>query len=600
MISGIPNLEELDEDDLSPSEILKQAGDIRAASILEEKRYIELLQEQMSRESESLRLYEPMPHQDELHRSSVRNVIMRKGNQVGGSLCAAVEVARAVTGQDPYNKYPKKNGIAACLAYGEGHIGRVFHGMLFNHGAFDIIKDIKTDKWRTYRPWPTAQGGDLERASERVPAPPLIPERYIDEIIWSKKGARVFELARFKTGWELYAFNSVGDPNQAQGFKCHLYWVDEDIATSGWISEITFRLLKHRGFLRWTALPHGKNDEMMNLIHKAEEQKELEDKDKDVKLITVSTLDNRYMDQESMKETVRAALAQGEDVYKQRILGVIDENSFLMYPAFSKRVHDINIDLEFASEAQKILVENDGIPPADWTRYAIADPGYTVMAILFVAIPPPDLGGEIFIFDECYMRNPAVPAKAFAEEMSARCTAHPYEEFIFDYHGGRLRSVATGELPIDIYSDELSKVGVKSLQTGSGFRAGCADIKRREEDTRRALSLQRNGRPTVQIVVGRCPNLCSELETFKKKKVRHGTKDVPVDEGNRRVRTHAVECLEMAVSSNLKYVPRKNTSLDASMVDIEAEADRKREINRAMTARANGMSSGISLGPGAK
>src|SRR5262245_60461101 len=70
--------------------------------------------ELLRREAESCRLYEPQPFQEEFHRSPIPTSVMQKANQVGGTLCGAVEVARALTGQDPHNKYPKTNGVVCC------------------------------------------------------------------------------------------------------------------------------------------------------------------------------------------------------------------------------------------------------------------------------------------------------------------------------------------------------------------------------------------------------------------------------------------------------------------------------------------------------
>src|SRR3972149_1588114 len=75
------------------------------------------------------------------------------------SLAHFVEIARALTGQDPYGKYPKRDGLAVCVAYGERHIGTVIHRYLFRWGAFKMIRDLGSGDWRTYRPWPAERLG---------------------------------------------------------------------------------------------------------------------------------------------------------------------------------------------------------------------------------------------------------------------------------------------------------------------------------------------------------------------------------------------------------------------------------------------------------
>lgn len=194
---------------------------------------------------------------------------------MGGSLTGFVEDARAATGQDPYGKYPQRDGVIVLIGYGEDHIGRVMYRYLFEPGAFDVIRDERTGEWRTYRPWAKDKIihdmlGDLHRADERRPAPPLIPARFVKNIAWEKRGIRVFKRVDLTTGWVIHAQNSGGDFGQAQGFQADLVHFDEDVATAGWVNEMTGRLMKKSGLIRWTALPHAKTDDIMNLISEAE------------------------------------------------------------------------------------------------------------------------------------------------------------------------------------------------------------------------------------------------------------------------------------------------------------------------------------------
>ena len=71
----------------------------------------EIVAEQLRRKCEALRLYEPLPFQERYHASGAKEVLIQAGNQVGKSLAAFVEDARAATGQDPHGKYPKEDGI---------------------------------------------------------------------------------------------------------------------------------------------------------------------------------------------------------------------------------------------------------------------------------------------------------------------------------------------------------------------------------------------------------------------------------------------------------------------------------------------------------
>ena len=572
---------------------------IQQQSAFEKNRILDLAAESARRKCESLRLYRPMPRQEELHASSARRIVMRKGNRTGGSVAGGVEVARAVTGQDPYNKYPKENGIAVCLGYGEGHIGRVFHRMLFRAGAFDIIRDLDTGEWRAFRPWSMktlldGEYGDQERESEKKPAPPLIPKRFIKSIAWLKKSERIFSQVTFTTGWELHAFNSNGNPSQAQGFSCHLCWTDEDLAQAGWVEEVIGRMVTTRGLFRWTALPHGDNDEMLQMVEDAERQRDEGVENPSAVLIQSTIFENKYISDESRKESLAGWLAAGEEVYNKRVNGLLSLDSVKMYPSFSKFVHNaIRYEGE-VSPVQKAITENDGWPPDDWTRYMFVDPGHQVCAVLFVAVPPPELGTQAVVYDECYIKQAS--AKLFGDAIEPKVKEKVFERFYIDMHGASLTEIGSGITPLEHYQNELKIRGLLCEATGHVFSPAVDDIKSREESLRLWLSPQREGFPGVVVVLARCPNLQREIEKFKKKTVRKGGQVIPLDDGDRRANTHAVECLEYAAAAKLAYVKprRKAVSFDRIGRFREWLQERRERIaGRGQTSDSNA----ISLGP---
>lgn len=529
-------------------------GNDQAATVYDELEFVQALKEQAKRECEALRIYEPMPHQDEFHKSNTHSVLMVKGNQVGGTVAGAIELARAVTGQDPYNKYPKKDGVAVCLGYGEKHIGKVFYPYLFKEGAFDMIRDLVTGQWRVYRPWPAAKGGDLERALEIAPAPPLIPARFLAEpLAWEKRSERIFSVARFTTGWELFAFNSAGDPGQAQGFKCNLFWIDEDLATSGWLAEANSRLLKRRGLLRWTALPHGKNDDMMTLLEDGEKQEREPPNRVTTKVIHVTTHENKFIAEEALQDLIQQNKALGEDVYQQRIMGRLSLDSIRMYPTFSRMVHSSVRDDDPMLALHKVLAERGGEPPDDWCRYMSTDPGHSVAASIMLAVPPPEQFGDYVVaFDEVYVRS--ATAETWGEAVNGKCSGRTWRGFIIDEHGGALREIGSGVTPREHYQRQLIKHNLVSEICGSNFISGCDKVEAREECLRSWLSINREGFPKLFINLARCPTLVWEIERFKKLTAKVAGRDVPIDKGQRRANTHACEALEMLAAHGCEYV----------------------------------------------
>ena len=558
-----------------------------AISEFEFQEHMKLEEALEERKIEALKLYEPLPFQEKYHACTNKECVMVKGNQVGGSLAGFVEVARAVTGQDPYGKYPLKDGRAVCLGYGEKHIGRVIHRYLFRAGAFKIIRDLKTNKWRVFRPWPQDQElegryGDAGREEEAKLAPPLIPQRFIDgRIAWEKRSEHVFSYVKFKSGWELYALNSAGDPGQAQGFETDLYHIDEDVANDGWHEEAVGRCTMREGKIRWTALPHAKTDDIMNMIERADDEAEqaIPEEERTTIKISATIFDNPYMPAKSREENEKLWRAKGDDVWRKRALGEIDLSSIHVYPTFNKRIHTaIRVDDE-GNEVQKILKESNGHPPDDWCRYMIVDPGHSILGVLFIAVPPPSLGDYRVIYEELYIRN--ADKKVFGQRVKERTRHNWFQDFIIDAHGGRLRELGSGVLPKRQYEEEMEQLGIECAERGSRFLNGSDDIKGREEKMREWLYIRADGMPKLMVVTFACPNFCREMERFKKKTTRIGGHDIPIDEANRRANCHLVECGEYGAAHGLPYVKPKQPAKSFSAVKWIKEQRKQRAQQRA-------------------
>ncbi len=109
--------------------------------------------ELQGRETEALRVYRPSSIQDQYHACTTKECVFVAGNQVGKSIAGYMEDGRAVCDCDPYNKYPKENGIGAIVVYKESQIKLNVYRYLLKPGAIDIIRDQETGLWRPYHPW---------------------------------------------------------------------------------------------------------------------------------------------------------------------------------------------------------------------------------------------------------------------------------------------------------------------------------------------------------------------------------------------------------------------------------------------------------------
>lgn len=550
-----------------------------------------LLSELKRKKMDALSVYQPLPFQERYHACKAQSAILMKSNRAGGSLAGFMEDARAVRCCDPHDKYDKSGGLLVCLGYGEGHVGRVIHRYLFRSGAFSIIQDEKTKEWRTFRPWHrdeefNGMKGDKGREKESLPAPPLIPKHLIKgRIAWVKRAHYIFSQVELTTGWTIYACNSAGDSEQAQGFSASLYHIDEDLARPDWYHEALGRIVDKGGYLRWTAMPHSKNQEMVDMVNLAEAEKGKENPA--AVLITATIYDNPYLPKQSVDQIVKIWKSMGEDVYRQRALGQLTMDSVLMYPEFDKKVHDYR---SHSTPECESLQKNGGLPPDDWCLYMSVDPGNTVCAVTYWAVPPSQ--NHVYMYDESYLLG--ANAKVFGDAVYEKIKDKAFQAFIMDKHGGNLRDLGSGWLPRELYSKQLEARGLRSVETNYDFLDGCDDLFGRETIMRDCLRLRDDGSPYLIINTDRCTNFCLEMPKFKKQFKEIGGRKYCTDKGDRKYDTHAIETAEYAVAHGLPYVQPPKSVMKMTWAErmIQETAMRRR-----MRQMQSGEGSSITLGP---
>ena len=151
-----------------------------------------------NRQMESVRLFRPQEHQMPFFLSDAPNRAVIGGNRSGKTMVASIYFSAVATGMDITGhdgnslSYPFSRDrplILWVIGYGEKHISSPIYPMLFKAGAFKIIKDAVTSEWRAFHPVL-----DKDRITETRDAPPLIPPRFIQNIVWTNKGAKQFEI----------------------------------------------------------------------------------------------------------------------------------------------------------------------------------------------------------------------------------------------------------------------------------------------------------------------------------------------------------------------------------------------------------------------
>lgn len=514
------------------------------------------------RRIEALRLYEPMPHQEEFHACMASERIVLGGNRGGKTLAVAVEAARAATGCDPYEKYPKEGGNLAIVGRNWPHIGLVVYPILMKAGAFRIIRDEQTGQWRSIR------SGDDKSKSK--PAPPLIPPRMIKDTSWILKNAGYLNRVELTNGWTIWCFSSEGEP--PQGYQADLIWIDEDVNNENFVGESQARLADRKGRFVWSAMPHSKNDALIGLCERADRAIEEGIENPIIKKFTFRFLDNDFIDREEKQKNIERWSALGVDELRMRSEGEFTTESTLMYPNFTPAVH---------------MARREDYPkiPEDWTRYVAIDPGHAVMASLFGAVPPDE--SFVLIYDELYIRN--CNALIWGEEFAKKCEGQSFYAFILDMHGGTLRDLGSGRLPCDLYTEELRKRKIRALATGHSFIPGSDDIPARTALVRQMMHIRGDGTVKLKILEGACPNLVREIKRYRKKTTTVNGQTYVTDTPYTRGDVHACQCLEYLCAYEPKYhKPPKNHGPDPWWVKWLEERKRRQRDSE---------SNGVNLGP---
>ncbi len=500
-----------------PAYDLKGFGKARAA------RLGDVGAERTRRRKDALRLYEPMVEQEAFHQSLATERLLRGGNRGGKSVAGYIEDARCALGLDPHNKFPIDRPLRIWLiCYNEGQIGRTAYRLLFCRGAFDIIRDLKTGEWRSYQPWDPE---DVAREQEVKPAPPLIPPRFAppESFAWKDKGRRIFNVCRLKfppghpmDGTEIHAFPSGGEP--PSGDPVDLIHIDEDLVYARHVAEYQSRLSDTKGRLIWTARPHMRNDALIRMSVRAEEQADRAQPDVEEFRLTYSS--NPFIDSDEKRKRLEG---WSEEERRARDAGEFLFDTVLMYPSFHMDVHGIPAK-HGRTKLDEMLADRQ-VPP-NATRYMVVDPGHTVCAVLFAFVPPPGYGDVVVAYDELYLKQ--CDAAKFARAVEPKVAGHQFHAFIIDDHGSRVTQLGSGLTVRQQYSDELRARRIASRITGHGFLKGSDDVPARSAEVRRWLARRPDGTTRFRFFRDTMPNLVSEFRNYRKRIGVDETQDKPV------------------------------------------------------------------------
>lgn len=571
-IDDIKRITDPEPEYVVPPEIPREAPDPTRLTIRETEEFKGVLAEIHARRNEALKIFRPLPEQERFFASNADERLAIGGNRGGKTTATMIEIARAVTGQDPYDKYPKEDGIFILVAIDLSKCAKVFYKKLFKKGAFWIVRDPETREWRPFDP-----DADADLADEAKPAPPLIPKRFIASISWENKKDEIPKTVRLINGWELWFYSSGGE--WPQGVDVDGVAFDEELERDGWYDEMSARLADRRkknrktghvksGKFIWSATPQSGTVQLFELYSRAVEEAEgyteaLERGEKpeppSIQVFEFGIDSNQYIATHA-KDALKKKYANKPEEYKVRIEGKFALFGALVYPEFApKGVH--------------------GVPafpiPDDWTIYAIIDPGRQVCAVLFFAIAPPksEWAGRKIICDELYIRR--CNAKIFAEQFVRRVGGRPIEAGVIDHRAGRITEIGSGKTHEQQYSDALKAQNFKFERGGHGFLWSSDDVKAGIEAVQNALHIV-EGKTELVVMHDKAPNCCREMTKYSYRKTPSGViTDEPI-----KLNDHTCDDVRYACAMKLPWVKPRRKGKMLGYTNEYLEAKRKREKAR--------------------
>ena len=485
------------------------------------------LAEMVARRREALKLYEPSPIQVQFHQSVALIRLMLGGNRSGKTTCAAVEVARAVTGQDKYGKWPKSDGNFIITGKDGSHIGKVMYPRLFSSRRnFMVIRDQETGLLRAWRPWDES---DQKRKEECRSAGPLIPRRFVKEVSWYSKKDNIPRVVKLVNGWELYFFSSEADP--PGGFAADGAWFDEEILRgTEWTEEVMARLVDRQGRFLWSATPQNATEELFNLH--AQAQEESGSLSPAVEEWIVHLDQNVYTPVDAREKFKERMRRRGEDSYQVRVEGKFAIEGFRVYPEWGDHHKCKRFEI-----------------PDDWTIYVVTDPGRQVCASLFVAVPGPKSAVEhrnhVYLYAELYIKN--ADARQFGRSMKRKLDKRMARAYIIDKQEGRKHDTGSGRSIEDQYSRQLKRRRLQSIDTGYSFIGGSPDPAGNREAVREWLTEDDSGFVKLRVFDDLI-NFDREMKNYHFK--RQG--GIPTDQPMKK-NDHLCDCIGYAAGLDLRW-----------------------------------------------
>lgn len=518
----------------------------------------------------ALNMFRPLEQQEAIFKSVAKYGLFLGGNRAGKTLCAALKFAAiamdmAITlndGTQIFQRRPHQRGKYLrmwVIGADSRHIGETIYRILFKAGeAFRVIRDKDTGELRAWRRW---EADDLAREAETLPNPALIPARCIDQKSWSfeNKANREFNKVTIidpvtkEPLADIHAYSSKADPKA--GDPVDVIWIDERIEYEQHYPEWVARLVDRGGFLYWSSWPDVSNDALSKLYELCvnDSSKPLVDRTYDCVQLTMSG--NKSLSKKDIDDFL--AGCQSDEERMARDQGLFTTERLRMYPLFNQEVHTAILGSRFEpyegeDELSKCLKDSDGVPPKDWTRELVLDPGTQSPGVLLCAIPPPRFGDYLVVYDEIFPGR--CDADQLADLIRDRTAGTRFYRFIIDARAAGQTQMGYSMSIGANYSRAFAQRKLYCKTTGSNFTMGATDVGGRIMMLQHLMHIRPSGHPKLRIVTHKCVNLCKQL----KKYLKDGSNKLMQDDRPAKGQTLDLAiCAEYWAASNPRYIPYK-------------------------------------------
>ena len=519
------------------------------------RQQLQMLANLKSQREDGLRMLRVTRDQAMVLRDPCSEILLAGSNRGGKTILAAARFASifrdvpitTMDGEEVHCRLPHQQGRELLMwVIGDHlkHIGQTIYRVLFKRGLYKIVRDPKTGWWRSWNPVQFPSDRNIPRKDQH-PSFPLIPgfdlQNNIDptsEILdcaWYHNNLNQFERVVHKNGTQMFAY--AGSAEVKQGDPVDEIWLDEHLEDDAFYDEYIMRLLDNAGRILWSTIPRDESAAYGQIEERAIEQErevakgELEPEKVTTKLHHVTLAKNPFID-ESQKSLASERLS-GDRAQLVRIQGLRSDRIIAIYGEFSPDFHCVKYSSDVMNDKVTAALEaNNWVPPADWTKELIIDPGTVKPGVLFGAVPPPSFWDHaepyLIVYAEIAMKR--VDAYQIAAKIAEMDHDPVFERMIIDNQMARQKPAGFSKTVGQQYAEAFESKGIQSRQSGFSFIPGDPDFTQRSTKVRTALRMRTCGRPQLRIITERCPETTRQMLRNVRKTDKHGEPlEMPAD-----------------------------------------------------------------------